>query len=54
MGHTKVNSEAVAQRCSVKKVFLEFLQNSWETYVLRVYFLIKFSISINCAPKARI
>ena len=33
--------EAVAQRCSVKKVFLEISQNSQETTCARVSFLIK-------------
>ena len=34
--------EAVTQRCSVKKVFLEILQNSQENTCARVPFLIKF------------
>ena len=34
-------TEAVAQRCSVKKVFLEILLNSWENTCARVSFLIK-------------
>ena len=34
-------SEAVAQTCSVKKVFLEILQNSQESTCARVSFLIK-------------
>ena len=34
-------SEAVAQRCSVKKVFLEILQNSQENTSARESFLIK-------------
>ena len=33
--------EAVAQRCSVKKVFLEILQNSEENTCARVFFLTK-------------
>ena len=33
--------EAVAQRCSVKKVFLEISQNSQENNCARVSFLIK-------------
>ena len=33
-------SEAVAQRCSVKKVFLEISQNSQENTCARVFFLI--------------
>ena len=39
---TSFNSpEAVAQRCSVKKVFLKVSQNSQETTCFRVSFLIK-------------
>ena len=34
-------SEAVAQRCSVKNVFLEISQNSQENTCARVSFLIK-------------
>ena len=34
-------SDAVAQRCSVKNVFLEILQNSQENTCTRVSFLIK-------------
>ena len=34
--------EAVVQRCSVKKVFLEISQNSQENTCARVSFLIKF------------
>ena len=34
-------SQAVAQSCSVKKVFLEISQNSWEKASARVSFLIK-------------
>ena len=34
-------SEVVAQRCSVKKVLLEILQNSQENTCARVSFLIK-------------
>ena len=34
-------SEAVVQRCSVKKVFLEILQTSQENTCVRVSFLIK-------------
>ena len=33
--------EKVAQRCSVKKVFLEILQNLQENTCVRVCFLIK-------------
>ena len=39
--NTRFGSEAVAQRCSVKKVFLEISQNSQENTCARVYFLIK-------------
>ena len=34
-------TESVAQRCSVKKVFLEISQNSQENTYARVSFLIK-------------
>ena len=34
-------SEAVVQRCSVQKVFLDILQNSQESAFARVSFLIK-------------
>ena len=34
-------TEAVVRRCSVKKVFLKFLQNSQENTCARVSFLIK-------------
>ena len=34
-------AEAVARRCSVKKLFLEILQNSQESTCARVPFLIK-------------
>ena len=37
-------SEAVSQRCSVKKVFLEISQNSQENTCARVSFLINFII----------
>ena len=36
-----VATEAVAQRCSVKKMFLEISQNSQENTCARVSFLIK-------------
>ena len=39
--HRKRFSEAVARRCSVKKVFLEISQNSQENTCARVSFLIK-------------
>ena len=35
------NLEAVTQRCSVEKVFLEISQNSQEITCVRVSFLIK-------------
>ena len=38
-------AEAVVQRCSVKKVFLEILQNSQENTCARVSFLIKLQAS---------
>ena len=37
----KSNLEAVVQRCSVKKVFLEISQNSQENTCARASFLIK-------------
>ena len=37
---TKDTTEAVVQRCSVKKVFLKISQNSQENTCARVYFLI--------------
>ena len=37
-------TEAVAQRCSVKNVFLEISQNSRKNTSFRVSFLIKFFI----------
>ena len=42
--------EAVARRCSVKKVFLEILQNSQENTCARVSFLIKFQAHIRKNP----
>ena len=38
---SQVYSEALSQRCSVKKVFLEISQNSQESTCARVSFLIK-------------
>ena len=35
------NSEAIVQRCSVKKVFLDIWQISQENTCARVYFLLK-------------
>ena len=40
-----VLAEAVAQRCSVKKVFLEISQNSQENTCARASFLIKLQVS---------
>ena len=40
--------EAVVQRCSVKKVFLEISQNSQESTCARVAFLIKLQASGLC------
>ena len=42
----QVNTEAVAQRCSVKKVFLEISQNSQENACARASFLIKLQASV--------
>ena len=39
-----VNPEAVARKCSVKKVFLEITQNSQEYTCARVSFLIKLQV----------
>ena len=41
----QVYSEAVVQRCSVKKVFLEISQNSQENTCARASFLIKLQAS---------
>ena len=38
-------TEAVARRCSVKKMFLEISQNSQENTCARVSFLIQFNCS---------
>ena len=46
---TKETTEAVAQRCSVKKVFLEISQNSRENTCARVSFLIKLQASVTGA-----
>ena len=37
-------SEAVTQRCSLKKMFLEILQNSLENTCAGVFFLIKLQV----------
>ena len=39
-----LSAEAVAQGCSVKKVFLEISQNSQENTCARVSFLIKLQL----------
>ena len=41
-----VSSETVAQRCSIKKVFLEISQNSQENTYERVSFLIKLHLKL--------
>ena len=48
MGNTNkplIHKEAVAKRCSVKKVFLEISQNSQENTCARASFLIKLQAS---------
>ena len=47
-------TEAVAQRCSVKKVFLEILQNSQEKTCASVSFLIALQASAGCRHWCRI
>ena len=42
---TKETTEAVAQRCSVKKMLLKISQNSQENTCARVSFLIKLQAS---------
>ena len=42
--NVKKLTEAVAQRCSVKKMFLEILQNSLEKTCARVFFLNKVAV----------
>ena len=44
-GFLSKNAEAVARRCSVKKVFLEIWQNSQESNCARDSFLIKLQAS---------
>ena len=39
--HNDYKTEAVVQRCSVKKVLLEISKNSWEKTCAGVSFLIK-------------
>ena len=46
-----VATEAGIQKCSVKKVFLEILQNSQENTCARVSFLIKLQASSNFIKK---
>ena len=46
-----LTSEAVARRCSVKKVLLEISQNSQENTCARVSFLIKLQASCNFIKK---
>ena len=48
-----VCAEAVVQRCSVKKVLLEILQNSQENTCVRVAFLIKLQASATLLKKRR-
>ena len=42
----KCSSEAVAQRCSVKKLFLEISQNSQENTCARVSLLLKLQAKV--------
>ena len=44
-GVLESESEAVSLRCSVKKVFLEILQNSQENTCAKVYFFLKLQAS---------
>ena len=41
-----INAEAVVRRCSVKKVFLKFLQKSQENTCVRVSFLIRLQAQV--------
>ena len=43
----KQRTEAIAQRCSLKKVFLEISQNSLESTCTRVSFLMKLQFKTN-------
>ena len=52
--HTNEMTEAVAQRCSMKKAFLEILQNSQENTCATVYFLIKLQAFCNFIKKETI
>ena len=47
LGNQQQRSEAVVQRCSVKKVFLEISQNSQENACAKVLFLIMQSLFFN-------
>ena len=44
---SKQRTEPVAQRCSLKKVLLEILQNSQENTCARVSFLMKLQVKDN-------
>ena len=43
----KQRTEAVAQRCSFKKLFLEISQNSQENSCTRASFLMKLQVKVN-------
>ena len=43
----KQRTEVVAQRCSLKKVFLEVLQSSQENTCARISFLMKLQVKAN-------
>ena len=49
-----INTKAVVQRFSVKKVFLEITQNSQENTYARVSFLIKLQASESALLKKRL
>ena len=46
-----VYTDAVTQRCSIKKVFLEISQNSQESTCTRVSFSIKLQVACNFIKK---
>ena len=48
------NPEAATQRCSIKKVFLEILENSQENTSVRVSFLIKLQTALATLLKRRL
>ena len=50
---TKFELEAVVQRCSVKKLFLEILQNSQENTCARASFLIRLQVASATLLKKR-